>query len=65
MQADDVQNAKEPIAAQIDLSGQTLNTKFDNEACFAMTSLQSKPWQSKSWQGSRAVLELWSATGSP
>ena len=26
MQADEVQNAKEPIAAQIDLSGQTLRT---------------------------------------
>jgi len=25
MQADEVQNAKEPIAAQIDLSGQTLS----------------------------------------
>ena len=25
MQADEVQNAKEPIVAQIDLSGQTLN----------------------------------------
>jgi len=26
MQADEVQNAKEPIAAQIDLSGQTLTS---------------------------------------
>ena len=32
MQADEVQNAKEPIAAQIDLSGQTLGhyAKSDN-----------------------------------
>jgi len=29
MQADEVQNAKEPIAAQIDLSGQILSTSHD------------------------------------
>jgi len=39
MQADEVQNAKEPIAAQIDLSGQTLRSRSLRVACclvFAM-----------------------------
>jgi len=42
MQADEVQNTKEPIAAQIDLSGQTLNTKSDNAGRFAISDPKSK-----------------------
>jgi len=49
MQADETQNAKEPIAAQIDLSGQTLNANsFANRrlsACETAFTVQNSPYR--------------------
>jgi len=44
MQADEVQNAKEPIAAQIDLSGQTLS--LSSSETFLTRAHQRPNWSS-------------------
>jgi len=47
MQADEVQNAKEPIAAQIDLSGQTLRAYLSILSCTCLAAFRKQSLQAQ------------------